>query len=85
MSLFTRKSKLELKTAKSFKKAPKIIAPRNLDGRKTVAAVGFSKLELERAGLTEKQAEDFGLRIDRDRLSALGDNVSLLKRLLEKA
>jgi ribosomal protein L13E len=85
MSLFTRKAKQESKATKPIKKAPKIIAPRNLDGRKTVAAPGFSKLELERAGLSERQAEDFGLRIDRDRLSALGDNVSLLKRLLEKA
>ena len=83
MNLFTRKRKSE--PIKPQRKAPKIIAPRNLDGRKTVAAVGFSKLELERAGLTEQQAEAFGLRIDRDRLSALGDNVSLLKRLLEKA
>ena len=82
MSLFKHKQKTE--RPKLQRKAPKIIAPRNLDGRKTVAAIGFSKLELERAGLTEKQAEDFGLRIDRERFSALGDNVSLLKRLLEK-
>lgn len=84
MSLFTRKPKSE-PAIKPTRKAPKIIAPRNLDGRKTVAAIGFSKLELERAGLSEAQAEAFGLRVDRDRFSALGDNVSLLKRLLEKA
>ncbi|MEW6127568.1 MAG: hypothetical protein AB1757_11075 [Acidobacteriota bacterium] len=83
MSLFTRKKQTE--NSKPIKRAPKIIAPRNLDGRKTVAAVGFSKLELERAGLTEKQAEEFGLRVDENRISALGDNVNLLKRLLEKA
>jgi ribosomal protein L13E len=84
MSLFTRKPKSE-PTTKSPGKAPKIIAPRNLDGRKTVAAMGFSQLELERAGLSHEQAEAFGLRMDHDRFSALGDNVSLLKRLLEKA
>ncbi len=83
MSLFTRKQREQ--KAKAPRKAPKIIAPCNLDGRKTVAAAGFSKLELERAGLSEKEAEALGLRIDRERFSALGDNVSLLKRLLEKA
>jgi ribosomal protein L13E len=83
MSLFTRRQKSEAKTPKPGRRAPKIIAPANLDGRKTVAAVGFSKLELERAGLTEEAAERYGLRVDRDRCSALGDNVAMLQRLLE--
>lgn len=85
MSLFTRKRKAPSKAAKPVKRAPKIIAPKNLDGRKTVAAIGFSKLELERAGLSEERVREFGLRVDADRCSALGDNVSLLRRLLEKA
>lgn len=81
MSLFTKKTKGEPKAVK--RKAPKIFAPSTIDGRKLAPAVGFSLLELERAGMTLEQAEDFGLRIDRDRLSALADNVSLLQRLLE--
>ena len=85
MSLFTRRQKPETKPPKPGRRAPKIIAPANLDGRKTVAAIGFSKLELERAGLTEEEAERFGLRVDPDRCSALGDNVALLQRLHEKA
>ena len=83
MSLFTRRRKREGKSPKPARRAPKIIAPANLDGRKTVAAIGFSKLELERAGLTEEQAERYGLRVDPNRCSALGDNVALLQRLNE--
>ena len=81
MSLFTRKTQSKASVPK--RKAPKIFAPSTIDGRKLAPAVGFSLLELERAGMTLEQAEDFGLRIDRDRLSALADNVSLLQRLLE--
>jgi ribosomal protein L13E len=82
MSLFTNKKD---KTAgKPLTKAPKIFSPTNIDGRKTVSGAGFSPLELERAGLTEQKAEELGLRIDRDRCSALGSNVLLLQRLVEK-
>ena len=81
MSLFTKKAKGEAITPK--RKAPKVFAPSTIDGRKLAPAVGFSLLELERAGMTLEQAEDFGLRIDRDRVSALADNVSLLQRLLK--
>ena len=83
MSLFTRRQKRESTSPQPARRAPKIIAPANLDGRKTVAAVGFSKLELERASLTEEQARRYGLRVDPDRCSALGDNVALLQRLNE--
>jgi ribosomal protein L13E len=52
-------------------------------GREMRPAAGFSLLELERAGLSEEQAERRGLIIDRNRRSALGMNVAQLKRLLE--
>jgi ribosomal protein L13E len=52
-------------------------------GRETRPAAGFSLLELERAGISEEQAEQKGLVIDRKRRSALGMNVVQLKRLLE--
>jgi ribosomal protein L13E len=52
-------------------------------GREMRPASGFSLLELERAGLSEEQAEQRGLVIDRKRRSALGMNVAQLKRLLE--
>lgn len=85
MSLFKRQpSSASLSSLSGQqKRAPKIIAPSNLDGRKTVPAAGFSRLELERAGLTEAQARAAGLRLDEDRCSALGDNVMLLERLRE--
>jgi ribosomal protein L13E len=69
---------------KRLNKAPKIFSPANLDGRKLVSGAGFSPLELERAGLTQQRAEELGLRVDRDRCSALGSNVLLLQRLVEK-
>jgi ribosomal protein L13E len=83
MSLFTNKSKKEKSETRRITKAPKIFSPANIDGRKLVSGAGFSTLELERAGLSEQRAEELGLRIDRDRCSALGNNVLLLQRLLE--
>jgi ribosomal protein L13E len=80
MSLFTNKKD----AGKRLTKAPKIFSPANIDGRKVVSGAGFSLLELERAGLTEQKAEELGLRIDRDRCSAIGSNVLLLQRLVEK-
>jgi ribosomal protein L13E len=82
MSLFTNKKAKGAGTG--LRKAPKIFSPTNIDGRKLVSGAGFSPLEIERAGLTEQKAEALGLRIDRDRCSALGSNVLLLQRLVEK-
>jgi ribosomal protein L13E len=82
MSIFTNK-KAKSKE-KPLTRAPKIFSPTNIDGRKLVEGAGFSRLELERAGLTEAKAEELGLRVDRDRCSALGSNVLLLQRLVEK-
>ena len=59
------------------------IAPMESTGRETRPAAGFSLLELERAGISQEQAEQMGLVLDRNRRSALGMNVVLLKRLLE--
>jgi ribosomal protein L13E len=62
---------------------PALPAPMESAGREMRPAAGFSLLELERAGLSEEQAERRGLIIDRNRRSALGMNVAQLKRLLE--
>ena len=62
---------------------PASLAPMESAGREMRPAAGFSLLELERAGLSEEQAEQRGLVIDRKRRSALGMNVAQLKRLLE--
>jgi ribosomal protein L13E len=61
----------------------KHVAPMEIAGRETRPAAGFSLLELERAGLSEEQAEQRGLIIDRNRRSALGMNVAQLKNLLD--
>ena len=71
----TRKRASEPRTA--------AIAPMESAGRETRPAAGFSLLELERAGMSEEEAEQRGLVIDRRRNSALGVNVAQLKRLLE--
>lgn len=82
MSIFTNKKAKD--SEKGLRKAPKIFAPTNIDGRKVVDGAGFSPLELERAGLSDQRALELGLRVDRDRCSALGSNVLLLQRLVEK-
>jgi ribosomal protein L13E len=82
MSIFTNKKSKSKE--KPLTRAPKIFSPANIDGRKLVDGAGFSRLELERAGLAEAKAEELGLRVDRDRCSALGSNVLLLQRLVEK-
>ena len=79
MSWFDRTHK-RARAAES-KVAP--IAPKESAGRETKRAAGYSLLELERAGMSEEQAEQRGLVIDRNRRSSLGMNVAQLKRLLE--
>ena len=71
------------KRAGAAQSKPARIAPMESTGRETRPAAGFSLLELERAGISEEQAEQKGLLIDRKRRSALGMNVVQLKRLLE--
>lgn len=55
-------------------------APLAFSGRQAGAAEGFSLLELERTGLTEREAEQLGIPIDRGRRTSLGSNVVLLEK-----
>jgi ribosomal protein L13E len=57
------------------------LLPRATAGREVSFADGYSLLEMERAGITEDQANAAGLPIDRARLSALGSNVMQLQKL----
>jgi large subunit ribosomal protein L13e len=53
--------------------------------RKLREGKGFSVGELRAAGLTLKEAEDLGLRVDRRRMSVHSWNVELLQRLMLNA
>ena len=55
--------------------------PRTISGREVAFTDGYSRLELERAGITAAQALAAGLTIDRERTSALGSNVLQLEKL----
>jgi len=55
--------------------------PVTLAGKSVVRAKGYSLLELERAGLTEEDADRLGLPVDEDRKSMVGSNVMQLRRL----
>jgi ribosomal protein L13E len=57
------------------------LEPRTISGREVSFTDGYSLLELERAGISEAQAAATGLRIDRERTSALGSNVMELEIL----
>ena len=54
--------------------------PVTLAGRSIVPATGYSRLELERAGLTEENAVRLGLVVDADRKTMVGSNVMQLRR-----
>ena len=60
------------------------IGPIDLVGRKARAtlAVGYSPLELERAGLTVDKARELGLPVDPTRTNGVGANVLRLRRQL---
>jgi ribosomal protein L13E len=60
-------------------------APTATAGRSTGPALGFSLLELERAGITVERAQQLGLRIDPDRPSSFGNNVIQLERIREQS
>jgi ribosomal protein L13E len=49
------------------------------EGKTVVRAPGYSLLELERAGLTEADAERLGLPVDARRRSMIGANVMQLR------
>jgi ribosomal protein L13E len=57
------------------------LEPRTISGREVAFTNGYSRLELERAGITEAQALAAGLTIDRERTSSLGSNVMQLEKL----
>lgn len=57
------------------------LEPRAISGREVSFAEGYSLLELERAGVTEDQAQAAGLTVDRARNSSLGSNVMQLTKL----
>lgn len=57
------------------------LTPRATSGRETAWTAGYSLLELERAGISEAQAQEAGVTVDRQRHSALGSNVMELEKL----
>jgi ribosomal protein L13E len=57
------------------------LEPRIISGREVAFTNGYSRLELERAGITEAQAVAAGLTIDTERMSSLGSNVMQLEKL----
>jgi ribosomal protein L13E len=50
-------------------------------GKMVVRAPGYSRLELERAGLTQADAERMGIPVDTERRSMIGSNVIQLRLL----
>ncbi len=58
------------------------VSPITLAGKRIVLAKGYSPLELERAGVTEEDAQRLGLAVDPDRKTMVGANVIQLRRLI---
>jgi ribosomal protein L13E len=57
-------------------------APTAAVGRSTGATLGYSLLELERAGISLERATELGLRVDPDRPSSFGNNVMQLEAIV---
>ena len=53
-------------------------------GRRAVPASGFSKGELNEAGVSEQDAARLGITVDPERMSSLGNNVESLREYLGK-
>ena len=53
-------------------------------GRRLAPAKGFSRGELEEAGLNEDAARQLGIAADSERMSSLGVNIDALKQLLKR-
>lgn len=64
-----------------FERTRVSLKPRATQGREVAWADGYSLLELERAGISEVQAAEAGLTVDRTRHSAIGANVMQLEKL----
>lgn len=60
---------------------PATPSPTATVGRSTGPALGYSLLELERAGIALERAVELGLRVDVDRPSSFGHNVIQLERI----
>jgi len=52
--------------------------------RKLRKGRGFSKKEIEAAGITLEQAKKLGIPIDRRRKSAYEENIKVLKNIVQK-
>ena len=59
-----------------------VIVPKSVSCRQVGVAEGFSLLELERVGLSERDAEELGLKIDRTRRTGLGSNLVQLEKFI---
>jgi ribosomal protein L13E len=51
-------------------------------GAEAVRALGYSRIELERANLTVEKAQELGIPVDLARASGVGANVMRLRRHL---
>jgi len=54
-------------------------------GRSTGPTLGYSLLELERAGISLERANELGLRLDPDRPSSFGNNVMQLQAIVRNS
>jgi len=75
-----------MKRTKGLNEAATLLAKGPIDlvghGAEPRLAMGYSPLELERAGLTIEQARELGLPIEATRASGVGANVMRLRRQL---
>jgi ribosomal protein L13E len=74
------KSLLGKISARFDKNLPK---PMLVYGRRLAPAQGFSRGELEQAGLDDETAAQLGIAVDSSRMSSLGNNVTALKQFLK--
>jgi ribosomal protein L13E len=75
-----------MKRANGLNEAATLLAEGPIDlvghGAEPRLTLGYSLIELERAGLTVEQARELGLPIEATRASGVGANVMRLRRLL---
>jgi ribosomal protein L13E len=78
-----------MKHAKGFNEAATLLATGPIDlvghGAEPRLTLGYSTLELERAGLTLDRARELGLPIDTARTTGVGANVMRLRQLILQA
>lgn len=75
-----------MKRVKGSNEAATLLATGPIDlvghGAEPRLALGYSPLELERAGLTVEKARELGLPVDPARTTGVGSNVVRLRRQL---